>query len=561
MVEDGYDRVESPMEVEALLEALMAPGGASLQVEDAGGEPLPVLVEDHRPGEELQLDISAIREIAGTLQRGQPFRLLGRSHGKMVRTSTLTMQSCQDEEGRLVCRSDYPRSLEVLQRRETFRAQLRLGMEVGAILRNTEAGGRSIQGDLKDLSLEGCRLELPLSASGLLGEGAVPLEVELCFPDGTRYVISRASLRHRNADMVRRVVQAGFRFEQEGAEQERKLWYFVRAIEQEAARHVEGADASRQPSPLFLASVTASPTIGRRNMCRYATPMAKRLSRVAGYLDAQILELHQGGEVSSVQLSRHADLLLLLHEEDREALLFATHCLHEEARLVRHCVSVAVHLLDLLQEVSPPHELCKAVVASAMLHDLGKALLPADLWELATPSTEDKQRMREHVDILQPRMRHCHWLASAVHTSVVQRINERLDGNGYPQGLGGETLGELERAAAVVDVVDAMRRDRADRPAWRLQEVISHLLTHSDAFDARWVRRYFQRFGRYPIGSLVRFSSDTLGWVQGLDDSGAIARVQLTDTAGPPTEEMGKVIQGDVSQRLGEVVEEVVVNG
>ncbi|WP_275287426.1 HD domain-containing phosphohydrolase [Halomonas elongata] len=561
MVEDGYDRVESPMEIEALLEALMAPGGASLQLEDAGGEPLPVLVMDHRPGEELQLDISAIREVAGSLQRGRPFRLLGRSQGKMVRTSVLSMQACQDDEGRLVCRSDYPRSLEVLQRRETFRAGLRLGMEVGAILRTIEGGGRAIQGDLKDLSLEGCRLELPLAASGLLGEVAVPLEIEFCFPDGTRYAVRQASLRHRNMDMARRVVQAGFRFEQSGAEQERKLWYFVRAIEQEAARHVEGDDASRLPSPLFQTSVSASPTVGRRNMCRYATPMAKRLSRVAGYLDAQLLELQQGGEVSSVQLSRHADLLLSLHDEDREGLLFAIRCLHEETWLVRHCLSVAVQLLDLLQDASPPRELCKAIAASAMLHDLGKALLPAELWEQASPSDEERQRMREHVAVLEPCMRQCHWLAGAVYASVVERINERLDGSGYPQGLGDEQLGELERAAAVVDVGDAMRRDRADRPAWSVQEVQRHLLAHPETFDARWVRRYCRRFGRYPVGSLVRFSSGTLGWVQGLDDTGAIARVQLTEIVGPPTDELGKVIQGDVPKRLGEVVEEVVVSG
>lgn len=231
-MEDGYDRVENPVEIEALLEALMAPGGASLQLEDPGGEPLPVLVVGYRPGEYLQLDIGSILEVAGELQRGRPFRLLGRSQGKMLRSSALAMQQCQDDEGRLVCCSDYPDSLEVLQRRDTFRAPLRLGMEVGAILRTAESGGRVIQGDLRDLSLDGCRLELPLVANGLLGEPAMSMEIELCFPDGTRYAIRHASLRHHHTDMERRVVQAGFRFEQAGTEQERKRWYFVRAIEQ-----------------------------------------------------------------------------------------------------------------------------------------------------------------------------------------------------------------------------------------------------------------------------------------------------------------------------------------
>ncbi|WP_280549068.1 hypothetical protein [Halomonas sp. 11-S5] len=61
--QDGYTRVESPTEIEALLEALIEPGGASLQVSTPGSKPLPVLVMEQQPGAILVLDISAIREI------------------------------------------------------------------------------------------------------------------------------------------------------------------------------------------------------------------------------------------------------------------------------------------------------------------------------------------------------------------------------------------------------------------------------------------------------------------------------------------------------------------
>ncbi|QFU00106.1 Flagellar brake protein YcgR [Halomonas sp. THAF5a] len=557
--EHGYTRVESPAEIETLLQTLIEPGGASLQVDAPGSKPLPVLVAEQQPDAALlTLDISAIREVAGELKRGQPFRLLGQVEGKMMRTPMLTAHECHEAEGRLVCTCPFPYHLEVLQRRASFRARLRLGMEVGAILRDGKDG--SVQGDLKDLSLEGCQLELDLSASAILAEASQPLEVELCFPNDTRFSV-RASPRHHTVDTARQVILAGFRFASPSSEQERQLWFFVREIERESARYAEGSEASRLPSLLFQTQAASPPTVGRRNTQEYATPMTKRLARIAGYLDAQLLELQQGGEVDAIQLSRHADRMLLLHDEDRDGLLFATRCLQHESRLVRHGLAMSVYLLDLAGQPPIPRELSKAMAASAMVHDLGKARWPAEYWELSHPDERQWRQMQGHVEELMRRMGRCHWLSANILESVAHNVNERLDGSGYPRGLTGDRLHELARAAAVVDAVDAMRRDRPDRPAWRIDAVYRHLLTHPERFDQRWVKRYIQRFGLYPIGSLIRFDSGQLAWVRSLDAQGRPDQVQLADAPEPPGPALGEVCDGIGLQRLGSIQEELPVSG
>ncbi|SEL74918.1 HD domain-containing phosphohydrolase [Halomonas daqiaonensis] len=556
--EDGYTRVESPTEIEAMLEAMIEPGGASLQISNPGSKPLPVLVMEQHPGEALVLDISAIREIASELKRGQEFQLLGQAQGKMLRTPSLTMNECHEVDGRLVCTCQFPDSLDVLQRRESFRARLRLGMEVGAILRGEEGG--SVQGDLKDLSLEGCQLELALSAGALLADNnSQPMEVELCFPNDTRFAI-RASPRHQKMDTERQAMLAGFSFDHKTGEEERQLWFFVREIERESARYAEGSEASRLPSLLFQTSTSTPPAVGRRNTQEYPTPMARRLARIAGYLDAQLLELQQGGEVDSVQLSRHADRLLLLHDEDRDGLLFATRCLQHEPRLIRHSLGVSVSLLDLAGLSAIPRKLCKAMVASAMVHDLGKALLPIELSRASHLDDNQRQQMQGHVDELMRRMGRCHWLSANILESVAHNINERLDGSGYPRGLAADDLHELARAGAVVDVVDAMRRDRPDRPAWRVDAIYRHLLNHPEQFDQRWVKRYIKHFGLYPIGCLVRFDSGQLAWIQALDTQSRPSQVQLTDSPEPPGEGLGDMRQGTAIQRLGNIQEEVPVS-
>lgn len=557
---DEFIRVGSPSEIEVLLDQLIQPGGASLLLDRPGSAPMPVVVMEQAPPESMLLDITAVREIVGELKRGMGFRLLGQVHGKMIRTPALKALQVEVLQGRVQCQCDYPHYLEEMQRREAYRARLRLGMEVGAILRGSEGDGDvTVQGDLKDLSQQGCQLELPSSAATLLAE-AVLVEIELCFPNGSRFTV-QASPRHKVADSDRQTLRVGFKFHDCSAEQERKLWFFVREIERESSRYSDEPDVGRLPSMLFQSqSGGASPSVGRRNLLNYPTPMARRLARVAGYLDAQLLELQQGDDIDPVQLSRHADMLLQLAEEDIEALLFATRCLGQEPVLVRHGLGVAVHLLALAGASSVPRDVRKALAASAMIHDLGKGLLPAGLLAVDSFGPDEHARLKQHVDLLVQRMGRCQWLSEKVMHAVVVSANERLDGSGYPAGIMSEGLSELARMSAVVDVVDAMRRSRADRPAWRIDAVYRHLLKSPQQFDPRWVKRYVQRFGLRPVGSLVRFSGGALAWIQRLDQQGKPFQVQLTEETAPPGEATGEVLRGDVESRLGVMVEEVPVS-
>ncbi|MCE8040568.1 phosphohydrolase [Halomonas daqingensis] len=557
---DEFIRVGSPSEIEVLLDQLIQPGGASLLLDRPGSAPMPVVVMEQAPPESMLLDITAVREIVGELKRGMGFRLLGQVHGKMIRTPALKAMQVEVLQGRVQCQCDYPHYLEEMQRREAYRARLRLGMEVGAILRGSEGDGDvTVQGDLKDLSQQGCQLELPSSAATLLAEAAL-VEIELCFPNGSRFTV-QAAPRHKVADSDRQTLRVGFQFHDCSAEQERKLWFFVREIERESSRYSDEPDVGRLPSMLFQSqSGGASPSVGRRNLLNYPTPMARRLARVAGYLDAQLLELQQGDDIDPVQLSRHADMLLQLAEEDIEALLFATRCLGQEPVLVRHGLGVAVHLLAMAGASSVPRDVRKASAASAMIHDLGKGLLPAGLLAVDSFGPDEHARLKQHVDLLVQRMGRCQWLSEKVMHAVVVSANERLDGSGYPAGIMSEGLSELARMSAVVDVVDAMRRSRADRPAWRIDAVYRHLLKSPQQFDPRWVKRYVQRFGLRPVGSLVRFSGGALAWIQRLDQQGKPFQVQLTEETAPPGEAMGEVLRGDVESRLGVMVEEVPVS-
>ncbi|MCL7929277.1 HD domain-containing phosphohydrolase [Halomonas llamarensis] len=558
--EGEYERVAGPVAIESLLDGLIESGGVSLCLNEAGTRPEPIVLMEQHAAETLVMDLSSVDHLLTRLQKGASFFLRGQAQGKVVRTPSLELTEVRHAGGRYLCCSDYPAYLDVLQRRESFRAELRMGMEVPVTLFGHD--DLVAEGELRDLSQDGCQVELPMTASGILSQAdALPLKMGLKFPDGTYFEV-QGEVRHRKTDPDHQLLRIGLRFANCSSEQERQIWYFVCEIEREASRYEKDSNkAGRQPSPLFEASKKRSgDNIGQRELKHYATPMARRLAKVAAYLDSQMLLLQNGSDVNSRQLSRYADRLLALHEEDREALLFATRCMTREPLLVRHSLSVAVHLLDLVG----PHiaqDLRKAIAASAMVHDLGKALVPQVLFQAPKFEGVHRSAMSEHVELILSRLHNCHWLSTRIAQAVIGGINERMDGSGYPKGLSGRQLHDLAKASAIVDVVEAMRRDRADRPARTAQQIYRHLLRHPHQFDPSWMKRYIEHFKALPIGSLVRFSGEQLAWVLRLDAKGNAVEVRLAKQSEPPSNEnLGAVIRGDVGERLGRPVGEVAVS-
>ncbi|MBN7795822.1 HD domain-containing phosphohydrolase [Parahaliea mediterranea] len=549
MKEEAADfiRIDNPVEVGELVVSLTEPGAASIALDRAGFEPQPVVVVDVIPGECVVLDVTASGASVPQVRRAGELRLIGQGVDGMLSTPLLAVREWLDVDGRVHCRCDYPAEMKHYQRRDAYRAPLRLGMQVGVLVRGAAADKVTFQGDLRNLSLSGCLVDLPPNAAGIV-EGA-KLELELCFPNGTRFVVE-AEPRHRDPDGERCVLAVGFAFIPTTQEQDRLLWFYVREIERESARGGAGEVSSLQPSALFE-SRADEPEVGLRNALPYATPMARRLARVAGYLDSLVMELREGNRVDPVLLSRAADRLLGLHAEDREALLFATVCLWHDPQVVQHAVAVAVRLVDIGQAFKMPRDLLKAMAACAMVHDLGKVLLPPEVLTAASRDDEQERSYREHVKLLLPRLESCHWLSRTVRDAVVKGANERVDGSGYPHGWRGAQLHELTRLAAVVVEVDRLGRYSREGEGLSIEVIHRRLTRNAPGFDPRWVARYFEHFGRLPVGTLVRFPGGEMGWVLGLDEAGEPGRVQLTGRREPPGEALGEIVGDDPLRQLG----------
>ena len=111
------------------------------------------------------------------------------------------------------------------------------------------------------------------------------------------------------------------------------------------------------------------------------------------------------------------------------------------------------------REMSLPEEQSEDLVVGALLHDVGKIGIPDHILHKPGRLTEEEyETMRCHpslgVEIVSP----VGALAGAL--PAIKHHHERFDGNGYPEGLGGEDIPLVARVVAVADAFDVMCRDR-----------------------------------------------------------------------------------------------------
>lgn len=129
-----------------------------------------------------------------------------------------------------------------------------------------------------------------------------------------------------------------------------------------------------------------------------------------------------------------------------------------------HSAAVAIYSRDIAARMGLPGEQQKLVHLCGLVHDIGKIGLPPGLLEKPGALTLDERRtMETHSEIGERILANVEDYAEIA--DVVRHHHERVDGNGYPDGLSRDELPLLSRIIAVADAYNAMTYDRPYREA------------------------------------------------------------------------------------------------
>lgn len=120
----------------------------------------------------------------------------------------------------------------------------------------------------------------------------------------------------------------------------------------------------------------------------------------------------------------------------------------------------------------------------AVLHDVGKiGVSDAVLNKSGKLTSEEWEAIRRHPAVGYDVLRPVRTLAPE-HLQLIRSHHERMDGQGYPDGLDGSEIPPLTRIIAVADAYDAMASHRAYRRALSTEEIVGQLTEHSSTqFD------------------------------------------------------------------------------
>jgi putative nucleotidyltransferase with HDIG domain len=154
------------------------------------------------------------------------------------------------------------------------------------------------------------------------------------------------------------------------------------------------------------------------------------------------------------------------------------HYLQHDRETAAHSWRVSILATRLAQHLNGTEEEIAIVRLAALLHDIGKAWIPASILHKPTKLNAEEYRLMQEHPVHSRDLLRSYAPATAYwqHISeVVLHHHEHWDGNGYPSQLAGANIPYEARICAVADVWDALISARSYRPAWEPSAVAAHL--------------------------------------------------------------------------------------
>ena len=129
-----------------------------------------------------------------------------------------------------------------------------------------------------------------------------------------------------------------------------------------------------------------------------------------------------------------------------------------------HSAAVAIYARDIAGRMGFATETQQLAHLSGLLHDIGKIGVPPGVLEKNGPLTlQERRKMEEHSVIGERILANVE--AYDEIATIVRHHHERLDGQGYPDGIKGDRIPLISRIICVADAYNAMTSDRPYRDA------------------------------------------------------------------------------------------------
>ena len=208
------------------------------------------------------------------------------------------------------------------------------------------------------------------------------------------------------------------------------------------------------------------------------------------------------------------DSLANIVNQDRTSLMALTALKKYDNYTFTHMVNVAALSMAQARALNLEGPLLREFGFAALMHDIGKVNTPLEVLNKPGKLTESEFAvMKRHVvdgaHILRrtPEM-------PALAPVVAFEHHLKQDLSGYPEHIGHRKLNLCTMIVSIADVFDALRSNRPYREGLATARIRAIMGEQGNpAFNQILLRRFVNLMGLFPIGTIVRLSTDEVGVV------------------------------------------------
>jgi len=178
-----------------------------------------------------------------------------------------------------------------------------------------------------------------------------------------------------------------------------------------------------------------------------------------------------------------------------------------------HSVNVSILTVHLALSVGYSREKLIEIGIAALLHDIGM-IEYKEVWNRAVKlSSKELSEIRKHALAGMQALQRVEKFEGNIARAAYQH-HERVNRNGYPEGIDNSEIDKSVQMLAVVSVYSALIHDRLYRVKIIPYEAMKTIINLSGTdFEPQMVKSFVQCMSLYPVGSYVQLNNGEIGRV------------------------------------------------
>lgn len=201
-----------------------------------------------------------------------------------------------------------------------------------------------------------------------------------------------------------------------------------------------------------------------------------------------------------------SDLLSAINANDAIAIDISTLKTSDEYTF-KHSVDVATIAMIVAKQQGLSQAQIHEIGVTGLLHDVGKTKVPLEI--LNKPSRLNEAEftvMKQHsvygYHIIKDRPE----VSPQIALGVLQH-HEKINGSGYPMGVGEDKICPYAKILAVADIYDALVTERPYKAAYSQRDAVEMIMSMTMELDITAMKSFLESMILYPVDSIVELSN------------------------------------------------------